>query len=40
GGNLGKPQNIPFLLKIIEKLQNYSKAEFVIIGNGMLHLRL
>lgn len=34
GGNLGKPQNIPFLLKIIEKLQNYSKAEFVIIGNG------
>ena len=34
GGNLGKPQNISGLLKIIEKLQDYPKAEFLIIGEG------
>lgn len=34
GGNLGKPQNIPGLLKIIKKLENYSKAQFLIIGKG------
>ena len=34
GGNLGKPQNIPFILNIIEKLKIYEKAEFIIIGEG------
>lgn len=34
GGNLGIPQNIDFLLRIIEKLKTYSKAEFVIVGSG------
>lgn len=35
GGNLGKPQNISGLLNIIKKLNNYSKAEFWIIGEGV-----
>lgn len=34
GGNLGKPQNIPFLLRIIKGLKNYNKAEFIIVGSG------
>lgn len=34
GGNLGKPQNTPLLLKIAKELENYRKAEFIIIGNG------
>lgn len=34
GGNLGKPQNIPFLLDIIKKLKDYDKAEFLIVGEG------
>lgn len=34
GGNLGIPQNIDGLLYIIEKLKNYSKAQFIIIGRG------
>ena len=34
GGNLGKPQNISFLLEIVKKLKNYSKAEFWIVGEG------
>ena len=34
GGNLGKPQNFPLLLRIIEKLKDYDKAEFQIIGKG------
>lgn len=34
GGNLGKPQNISFLLEIIKKLKDYSKAEFWIVGKG------
>lgn len=34
GGNLGKPQNIPFLMNIISNLKNFDKAEFIIIGDG------
>lgn len=34
GGNLGKPQNIKFLLSIVEELKTYSKARFIIVGKG------
>lgn len=34
GGNLGIPQDIPFLLKCIKKLEGYKKARFLIIGDG------
>lgn len=34
GGNLGKPQNIPGLLNIVNKLSNYKFAKFIIIGSG------
>lgn len=34
GGNIGKPQNIMFLLEVIKKLKNYDKAYFKIIGKG------
>ncbi len=34
GGNLGKPQNIPGLLNIIEKVKDVEKAEFLIVGRG------
>ncbi|MBS9776000.1 MAG: glycosyltransferase family 4 protein [Fusobacterium sp.] len=34
GGNLGIPQNIEGLLNIIEKMKDYPKAEFIIIGQG------
>lgn len=34
GGNLGKPQNVEILLKVIERLRSYAKAEFIIIGQG------
>ena len=35
GGNLGKPQNIPFLLEVIKKLSDYDKAQFIIVGSGV-----
>lgn len=34
GGNLGKPQNISFLLEIVKELQNYDKAFFTFVGKG------
>lgn len=34
GGNLGVPQNIDGLLNIIENLKYYSKAQFIIVGQG------
>lgn len=40
GGSLGKPQNIKGLLCIIEKLKEYDKAEFVIIGSGTEQKRI
>lgn len=34
GGNMGKPQNINFLIKVIDQLRDYSKAKFLFIGKG------
>lgn len=34
GGNLGKPQNISFLIDLSRRLKDYSKAEFIIVGGG------
>lgn len=34
GGNLGKPQNIPLLLKMIDQLKDYPLARFTIVGKG------
>ncbi|MEG2640767.1 MAG: glycosyltransferase family 4 protein [Bacilli bacterium] len=34
GGNIGKPQNIVGILRIVDSLKNYKKARFVFIGKG------
>ena len=34
GGNLGKPQGIPFLIEVLSKLHNNSCAYFFICGSG------
>lgn len=34
GGNLGKPQDIPFVIKCIQKSQDIEEAYFVIAGDG------
>lgn len=34
GGNLGKPQNVSFLIDLSRRLKGYSKAEFIIVGGG------
>ena len=34
GGNLGKPQDIPFIIECLKKLPDDSKAFFLIIGDG------
>lgn len=34
GGNLGKPQGIPFILKCINAVKNYESAYFIIVGDG------
>lgn len=34
GGNLGKPQNIAGLLKIIDELKDYPLAKFIFVGKG------
>ena len=34
GGNLGKPQGIPFLIKCIKNCQDVENAYFLIIGDG------
>ncbi len=34
GGNLGKPQGIPFLIKCIQKAKDINDALFLIIGDG------
>lgn len=34
GGNLGMPQNIAGLLKIIDELKDYSLAKFIFVGKG------
>lgn len=34
GGNLGKPQGIPFLIKCLEKMKDVQEAFFLVVGNG------
>lgn len=34
GGNLGKPQGIPFLIECLKKLQENQKVFFLVIGDG------
>jgi glycosyltransferase involved in cell wall biosynthesis len=34
GGNLGKPQGIPFLIQCLEANKNRTDCHFVVIGNG------
>ena len=34
GGNIGKPQNISFLIDLSRRLKDYTKAEFIIVGGG------
>lgn len=34
GGNLGKPQGIPFLIECLKKCENINDAFFLIIGDG------
>ena len=34
GGNLGKPQGIPFLIECLKNCQDVEDAYFVIVGNG------
>ncbi len=34
GGNLGKPQGIPFLLECLKKLKNQRNSYFIICGSG------
>lgn len=34
GGNLGKPQGIPFLMQCLEKCRNVSGAFFFVVGDG------
>ena len=35
GGNLGKPQGIPFLIKCLEANANRTDCHFVVVGNGV-----
>ena len=34
GGNLGKPQGIPFLIECLEKCKDIDEAFFLVVGNG------
>lgn len=34
GGNLGKPQGIPFIIECMKKMENHPKAYFLIVGDG------
>lgn len=34
GGNLGKPQDVPFIIKCLNRLKEYDRAFFIIIGKG------
>lgn len=40
GGNLGKPQGIPFLLDCLKANANHEKCHFVVIGNGTEYNRI
>lgn len=34
GGNLGKPQGVPFLIECLEKCKDIEDAFFIVVGNG------
>lgn len=34
GGNLGKPQGVPFIIECLKKVNGHSKAYFLIVGDG------
>ncbi len=34
GGNLGKPQGIPFLIECLDEVKHRSDCHFVVVGNG------
>lgn len=40
GGNMGKPQGIPFLIKCLDSIKDRKDIHFVIIGNGTEYLKL
>lgn len=40
GGNLGKPQGIPFLLECLKANSNHDKCHFVVVGNGTEYNKL
>ena len=40
GGNLGKPQGIPFLIQCLEANSNREDCHFVVVGNGTEYGRL
>lgn len=40
GGNLGKPQGIDFLLKVIEKNEERNDSYFVVVGSGTEYMRI
>ena len=40
GGNLGKPQGIPFLINCLDKIKNNGKVFFIIIGEGSEYHKL
>lgn len=40
GGNLGKPQGIDFLLKVIEENEKRDDSYFVIVGSGTEYIRV
>lgn len=40
GGNLGKPQGIPFLIKCLDANANREDCHFVVVGNGTEYAKL
>lgn len=40
GGNLGKPQGIDFLLKVLEELKNKETIFFLIVGSGVEYSKI
>lgn len=40
GGNLGKPQGIPFMLKCLHSVRNIARGFFVIVGSGTEYGRI
>lgn len=40
GGNLGKPQGIPFIIECIDKAQSIEEAFFLIVGSGTEYHKL